>query len=131
MVLAMQSVYLLALVFAILLSGCAKKHKPITANGKPVGHWLEELKNPDPKARKKAAVALGNVGRADPAAIPALIAVLKDRDATVRDSAVLALLNIGPKARDAIPALTEARYDKDATVRSHAVKAVERVQGNP
>src|SRR5579859_6377068 len=80
----MRFVHLLPVVLVILLAGCAKKDEPVIAHGKPVAHWLEELKKPDAKARKKATGALGLVGKADPAAIPALIRALKDSDATVR-----------------------------------------------
>ena len=74
--------------------------------------------------------ALGNVGAADPAAIPALIGALKDSDAAVRAAATLALLKIGPDAQDAAEALAEAQKDKDPKVRDLAAKALQRVQGN-
>ena len=97
--------FLWAASLCLLLLGCSRPTDPLTSHGKPVAHWLEELKQPDAKARKKAVVALGAVGKADPAAIPALIAVVKDdRDGRVRNEAVVALLNIGPDAEDAIPA---------------------------
>jgi HEAT repeat protein len=122
--------FLLAVSLGILFAGCSGKNEPVMAHGKPVPHWLEELKQPAPKARKKAVIALGAVGKADPAAIPALIGVVKnDQDATIRDQAVLALLNIGPDAKDASPVLTEAESDKDATVRTHATKALDRIRG--
>jgi len=118
-----------AILLAIVLIGCGKEQAPLTSHGKPVVHWLEELNKTDPKARKKAVVALGHVGTADPAALPALIGAVKDRDAAVRSKAILALLNIGPDAKDALAALDDARKDKDATVRSYAAKAMERIQG--
>jgi HEAT repeats len=108
--------------------GCAAKKEPLTAHGKPIGHWLDELKRPDPKARKKAVVALGQVGKADPVAIPALIGALADPDPRVRGEAVLALLKIGPDAKEALPALEEARRDRDATIRDHANKAITRIR---
>src|SRR5262245_35577210 len=104
---------LIALVgFTTLLNGCGSK-APLTAHGKPVSHWVWALQDPDPKVRQKAVVALGHVGTADPAAIPAVTGAVKDRDAGVRRAAVLALLAIGPEARDALPALTEAQKDRD------------------
>jgi HEAT repeat protein len=118
-----------AVLLAFVVLGCGEKKEPLLSHDKPVLYWMEELKKPDPKARKKAVVALGHVGTADPTAIPALIGAVKDRDARVRSEAVLALLNLGPDASDAIPAVTEAQHDRDATVRSHATKALERIRG--
>jgi HEAT repeat protein len=119
---------LLAIPLAILLAGCDRKQEPLVSHGKSVSHWLQELAKANPKARKKAVSALGHVGTADAAVIPALIDAVKDRDAAVRNEAVLALLNIGPDAEAAIPVLTQAQSDKDATVRAHATKAIQRIQ---
>jgi HEAT repeat protein len=116
-------------VALLLLAGCGGGKEPVMAHGKPVTHWVNEAKKPDAKARQKAVVALGHVGTADPAALPALIAAVKDSDAGVRRAAVLALLNIGPAAKDAVPALREAKNDSDPTVRSHAARALEVIQG--
>jgi HEAT repeat protein len=111
-------------------AGCGKSEPPLTAGGRPVSHWLDELKKPDPKARKKAVRELGHVGPADPAAIPAVTAAVKDKDAAVRREAVLALLNLGPAARDAAAALAEAaKSDPDPAVRQDAAKALERIRG--
>jgi HEAT repeat protein len=118
------------LLLATLAAGCGEKG-PLLAHGKPVDHWLQEIKNADGKARKKAVIALGHVGSADPRAIPALIEAVKDRDATIRKEAVVALLHIGPAAKDALGVLREAEKDQDATVRFSASKAIERIQGSP
>jgi HEAT repeat protein len=115
---------------ALLLGGCGKQEPP-TAGGKSVGHWVEALKDPDPRKRQRAAKKLGNVGAADPAAVPALAAALKDRDPKVRAEAALALLRVGPDAREAVPALKEAARDRDPAVRSCAARALEKVQGSP
>ena len=123
---------LLLAFIPIALAGCSSKPEaPVTAGGEPVSHWLDEAKKPGAKARKKAVRELGHVGKADPAAIPAVIAALKDPDATVRAEAALALLNLGPDAAEAVPALTEATRDKDATVRDHAEKALVKIKGGP
>jgi len=116
------------LLLGLLAAGCGQPQGSLQSHGKPVAHWLEELKKPDAKARKKAVTALAHVGKADPAALPAVIAAVKDADPSVRDAAVLALLNPGPAARDAVPALTEAKEDPDATVRTHAARALEVIQ---
>jgi HEAT repeat protein len=113
----------------LVLAGCStKSDEPLRAGGQTVAHWLDELKKPDPKARKKAVKELGHVGKADPEAIPAVTAALRDADAGVRAEAALALLNLGPDAAEAEPALTEATRDKDPKVREYATKALERVR---
>ena len=122
----MRRVLVLALV--LLTVGCHKAQPPM-AHGKPVGEWVEALRDPDARARKKAVTVLGNVGAADPAVVPALAGAVRDSDAAVRAGAALALLKIGPAARDAEPALAEAQNDQDPAVRQYAARALERVRG--
>jgi HEAT repeat protein len=114
------------MVVAASLSGCGQKPPPL-AGGKPVSYWVEALRNPDPGLRKTAVFKLGNVGPADPAALPAVLAALKDRDALVRREAVLALVKFGPAAREAVPGLGELLRDQDARVRLCAAKALEKL----
>ena len=113
---------------ALLAAGCGQPRATL-AHAKPVSHWVGALHDPDARVRHKAVQALGNVGPADPAAIPALIEAVKDQDAKVREEAILALLKIGPAAKKAIPALTEAARDKNVQVRSYAVKALAKIGG--
>ena len=119
------------LVAAVVAAGCHRNPGPkgLYFSGEPVAHWLEAARSPDPKVRKKAVDILGNVGPADPAAIPALAEAVKDKDPAVRDAAVLALSKIGPPAAAALPALREATRDPNPAVRAHAVAAVGRVGG--
>ena len=116
---------------SLCLLGCGRSDVPKEKyfGGEPVEHWLEAVRSPDPKARKRAADVLGNVGPVDPRAVPALIEAVKDRDAKVRDAAVLGLSKIGPQASSAESVLEEATRDKDATVRTHAATALGRVRG--
>jgi HEAT repeat protein len=125
----MRTVLALPLLAALAV-GCGRDKQPLLSHGQPVRYWVDALQNRDPAKRKKAVTALGHVGTADPAAIPAVTGALKDRDPRVRAEAALALLNIGPPAREAVPALEEAQKDQEATVRSYAQKALERIQGN-
>jgi HEAT repeat protein len=120
-----------AVAVAALLAGCHRDAGPrgLYFSGQPVSHWLEAARSPDPKVRMKAVDVLGNVGPADPAAIPALAEAVRDRDPSVRDAAVLALSKIGPPAAAALPALREATKDPSPAVRAHAATAVERVGG--
>jgi HEAT repeat protein len=119
-----------AMILVVFLAGCAKK-QPLTVHYRPVAYWVRALQDPDRRTRLKAARALGNVGTADPAAVPALAGAVKDADPEVRAAAVLALLRIGPDARDAVPALSTALADEDPAVRSYAAKALEKVRGGP
>jgi HEAT repeat protein len=125
----MRPAVLSTILLVPMLSACRPADSgPLVSHGRPVSYWLEQLKQPDAKTRKKAVAALGHVGAADRAVIPALIAAVKDRDAAVRDEAVLALLRIGPDAIDARSVLLEAERDRDAKVREHARKALARIQ---
>jgi HEAT repeat protein len=118
-----------AVGLVVLASGCGES-RPVTAGGKPVDYWLQTLQDPDPRARKKAATKLGNVGSVDPSVVPALAEALKDSDAGVQAEAALALSRIGPAAHEAVPALTEAaQKGKDARVRTCATVALEKIQG--
>jgi HEAT repeat protein len=107
------------------------------------------------EARRAAAAALGQLGKAAEAAleplieglgdaairpsvasalgkigrpaVPALVAKLQDRDAGVREFAAVALGHGGPDAQDAMPALIEALRDRDREVRRAAGLALERI----
>jgi HEAT repeat protein len=109
-----------------LLAGCGPTPATL-AHGKPVSYWVQALRDPDVRVRKRAVASLGNVGPADPAAMPALMQAVSDRNAKVRGEAILALLKLGPAAKDAIPVLTQAQRDPDAQVRNYATKALERI----
>ena len=111
------------------LSGCGAK-PPVTAHGKPVSYWVENIRAAEVKTRLQAVRVLGNVGANDPVVVPTLIVAAKDKDAGVRVEAILALLRMGPEARDAVPTLTEARRDGDSRVRESAAKALEKIQGS-
>jgi HEAT repeat protein len=122
------------LTFALslgVLAGCSAPFGPTLAHGKPVEHWVQALRDPDLKVRKRAADVLGNVGAADATVVPALATALKDRDRGVREATVLALLKIGPSAQEAAPALLLASKDADAKVRAYAIQALEKIGSAP
>ena len=119
--------FVVVLAAAFAAGGCNRT--PTLAGGEPVGHWVQALKDPDAKQRKKAAHKLGNAGPAEADVVPALTAALQDRDPGVRGEAALALGKCGPAAKDAIPALTALRQDRDATVRNYAADALGKIQG--
>jgi HEAT repeat protein len=117
------------LVMVALAAGCERPPAaPLRSHDRTVPEWVAALRDRDPKLRRRAVVAVGHVGAADPAVVPALTGALKDGDAAVRDAAVLALLALGPAARDAAPALEAAQRDSDPKVRDHAAKALAKVR---
>jgi HEAT repeat protein len=103
---------------------------PVTlAGGKPVAHWLADLKAQDARMRKQAVVKLGNVGTADPAVLPALLGAIKDQDAGVRYAVIVALAQHGPATPAALAALAEAqKQDRAAQVRQAAGRALEKLR---
>lgn len=68
--------------------------------------------------RRAAASALGRIGRAADAGVPALIAALRDPAPCVRRAAVLSLANVADPA--AVPALRTALLDETEDVRREA-----------
>ncbi len=125
----MRTLRPLLVLLLLVGTGCGSSKTPLRSHGKTVREWLEQLQQPDPGTRQFAVRALGHVGKADPAAIPAVAAAVSDPDPGVRDQAVLSLLRLGRDAKEALPALVAAQNDPDDTVREHAVKAVERIGG--
>src|SRR5947209_1743062 len=126
----MRKFLLTALVVCatVFPAGCGKRG-PVLAGGKPVGHWVQALQDPDARVRKKAVAKLRNVGPADPAVLPALVGALEDRDPHVRYEAVQALVSYGPGAEEALPALAEVqRRERNARVRAVAAQALEKLQ---
>ena len=125
------SVALIILPLALLsclISGCGKPRQ-VLSGGKPSSYWVAGAASPDKKLRKTAVAKLGNVGGADPAVVPTLVAALHDSDAAVRGEAVLALLKAGPDAKRASGDLQSlAQHDRDAKVRQYAARALDKLR---
>jgi HEAT repeat protein len=116
----------LSVISLAVICGCSKA--PTMARYRPVSHWVAALQDSDPRNRKQAVIVLGNVGTADPAAVPALALAVGDRDKEVRRQALLALLKLGPAASPALSAVKEATKDPDPKISALAIKARERIQ---
>jgi HEAT repeat protein len=71
---------------------------------KPVDHWTEMLKSPDPLQRRLAVYALGEIGPAALEAAPALTEALNDEQSFVRVWAASALARV--ETEDPAPALS-------------------------
>jgi cyclophilin family peptidyl-prolyl cis-trans isomerase len=91
------------------------------------------IKDPEPRVRRRAALAIGRVGLAD--GIPPLAAALSDPDPDVRQMAAFAMGLLGvahdagngqlaPALGPAVPPLTAALADADILVRGRAAEAL-------
>src|SRR5262249_41699743 len=85
------------------------------------------LSDPDPLVREHAAEAMGDIGPAAAAGVPALVKALKDPEPNVRRDAVRSLGQIGPAAKHAIEDVRKATEDADSNVRIAAVRAVRQI----
>lgn len=82
---------------------------------------VEDLKNPNPKIRARAAKEIGETG--GPAEVPALISALSDPSAKVREQVVVALASI--RSPQSLQGLIRATTDNTSEVRWLAVKGIE------
>jgi len=92
------------------------------ASATPAGNSeVEDLKNPSPKVRAKAAREIGEAG--DPSAVPALITALSDSSSDVRRQVVVSLASI--RVAQSLQGLIQATSDNDSEVRWLAVRGIE------
>jgi HEAT repeat protein len=80
----------------------------------------------DAIVRQYAVAALGSIGAAARAAVPALIGTFKEKASNLDEKASDALVSIGAAA---VPALVEAMKDDDAQVRLKAATTLTRIAG--
>jgi HEAT repeat protein len=119
---------LLGAFVATFAFGCHAQPPPLTG-GKPVAHWVAAMHEPDARLRKTAVFKLGNVGPADAAAFPAVVAALGDREPAVRRAAIVALVKFGEQAQDAASTLRAMHeHDPDVRVRDDAGRAIAKLQ---
>jgi hypothetical protein len=112
----------LVCVFAV---GLPSSGQPQEAGQAPETRALiEQLRDPSPAVRSRAASLLAKLGSGATPAVPYLTNALRDPDKRVRFSASLALGAVGPGAAPAVPALIAARSDPDESVRVYATRAL-------
>ena len=100
------------------------------SGGKPASYWVRAVHDPNVSLRKQAVVKLGNIGPADEAALPAVLAALRDREPAVRKEAILALLKFGHAGREALATLDDLQErDPDPKVRRYAGKVRKKLAG--
>ncbi|MFQ5745501.1 MAG: HEAT repeat domain-containing protein [Acidobacteriota bacterium] len=73
--------------------------------------------NQNPRVRAGSAVAISQIGAADPRTMPALIAALEDPSGLVRRIVTQVISIFGARAGEAVPALIKTLGDEDVEVR--------------
>lgn len=116
-------------LFAARAEAQGPKAKEPEFQGRSLTSWVSDLKALAPYSRNAAAYAIGGMGPAAKAAVPALIAALDDPEATVRFPVCIALREIGPAAKEAVPALTKVLDDRNDDVAAMARKALITITG--
>jgi HEAT repeat protein len=104
-------------------------HNRDVYKGKTKEQWIQGLKDPDEKARRRAYTDLiwidENTGE-NPVHI--LIAALKNDDEVVRAKAAEGLSSLRAKGKEAIPDLTGALKDKSPDVRANSAEALTKMR---
>jgi len=104
----------------------ARQHalKVLDEIGEHVRPLFNQLADPNPQTRKRAADALTQIGEQADLVIGPLRKLLADSDPCVRQEAAFAFRLIGEKAEKAIEPLTAQLADPDPRVRSQAAEAL-------
>jgi hypothetical protein len=84
----------------------------------------------DLRTGELAAQAIGNLGAAGAAAVPALVKLLSSDEEGLRNSACIGLRGIGPSAKSALPQLTVTLADPSSNVRGFARLAIGKIDGS-
>ena|ERR1700733_4918621 len=84
----------------------------------------------DLRTGELAAQAIGNLGAAGAAAVPALVKLLSSDEEGLRNSACIGLRGIGPSAKSAVPQLTVTLADPSSNVRGFARLAIGKIDGS-
>ena len=115
----------------LLVCGCAREEQHALAGGREIESWLEEIRDPSPRARRQAVQKLGNVGDEDPAVAQALCEALQDSDAQVRREAVFAVVKLAEPGSEITSRLgTMSEKDADPGVRDVAARALAKLSAD-
>jgi HEAT repeat protein len=76
----------------------------------------------EPRVRRGAALALGQIRPLAPEVVPKLTAGLNDPDTEVKGAFLTAIRNLGPRARESVSAVRAMLHDQSAENRIHAVE---------
>lgn len=96
-------------------------NEPVVA-GKPLSHWVKDLKSKDVGRRRSAASFLGDAGNKH--AVAPLLEALKDQDVEVRVNAARSLGVVGPTVKETLQPLMGALHDPEDKVKAAAANAL-------
>jgi HEAT repeat protein len=93
--------------------------------GRPIGASLNQaIKSPEPRVRRGAALALGQVRPVAHDTVRILTAGLGDNDNDVRAAFITAIGYLGPRASESVPAVRALLRDKSPVIRLQAVRVL-------
>lgn len=96
--------------------------------GRPVaGPIAEATEDPDPRVRRGAALALGQIRPPAPGTVPRLTAGLNDPDPDARSAFLSAIGALGPRASGALPIVRALLENESALVRYDAIATLHRI----
>jgi HEAT repeat protein len=91
--------------------------------GRPIANLLAEaIKDPEPRVRQGAALALSQIRPLIPGTAKQLTVGLDDSDRDVRAAFLTAIGYLGPRARDCAPAVRKLLRDPSADIRIRAIE---------
>jgi hypothetical protein len=116
---------------ALLLTGCGESGSPMqsTWEGLPASDWARLTKDTNVETRRRAVVALGELGLPDASeSVPALADATADEDPAVRLMALQSLEKLAPKASKAQAKVTRAMSDKNKVIMKQAMKTFKAIE---
>ena len=91
--------------------------------GRPVvGLLTQAVKAPEPRVRRGAALALGQIRPLAPGTVQKLTAGLDDPDPEVKAAFLTAIGYLGPRAGESVPAVRALLQDESAEIRIQAIR---------
>ncbi len=95
--------------------------------GRPAAMALmQAVKDPEPRVRRAAALAMGEIRPPAPDTAQALAVALGDPDREVRAASLTAIGQLGPRAAESVPAVRGLLEDRSAEVRTLAIDVLAR-----
>jgi HEAT repeat protein len=90
--------------------------------GRPaVGLLTQAVEAPEPRVRRGASLALGQIRPLAPGTVQKLRVGLEDRDPAVRSAFLTAIGSLGPRARESVPSVRSLLRDDSAAIRIQVI----------